>query len=62
MLTFAGSLTVLSEMIGFALEELAGLTLEELEAGLLGVGKDQLKLGLLAVVVLELSLTSIQWK
>jgi len=36
-LTFSGSLSVLlSEAIGFAPEGLAGLTLEELEAGLLG--------------------------
>jgi len=41
-------------VIGFAVEEPAGLTLEELEAGLLRVRKDRLKLGLLAVVVLEL--------
>jgi len=30
----------------FALEEPVGLTLEVFEAGLLGAGKDQLKLGL----------------
>jgi len=41
-------------VIGFAVEELAGLMLEELEAG-----KDWLKLGLLAVVALELS---VRWK
>jgi len=43
-LTFAGSLTVLfSEVIGFALEEHIGLTLEELEAGLLRAGKKSAK-------------------
>jgi len=61
-LTFAGSLTVLSEVVGVALEELVGLTLEELEAGLLGARKDQLKVDLLVVAVLELSLGSVQWK
>jgi len=38
-LTFVGSLTILfSEVVGFALEESTGLTLEELEAGLLRAG------------------------
>ena len=46
-------------MIIFAVEEPAGLTLEELEAGLFGVGMDRLKLGLLIIVVLKLS---VQWK
>jgi len=36
----AGSLDVLSEVVDFALDELADLTLEKLEVGLLGVGKD----------------------
>ena len=56
-MTYAGSLAVLlSEVAGFALEEPVGLMLEELEAGLLGTGTYQLKLGLLVVAVLELSL------
>jgi len=60
-LTFTGSLTVLlSEVVGFALEEPTSLMLEELEAGLLEAGKDRLKLGLLVVVVLELSLKSVR--
>jgi len=59
-LTYAGSLVVLlSEVAGFALEEPVGLTLEELEAGLLGAGKDRLNLGLLVFAVLELSLNSV---
>ena len=58
-LTFVGSLAVLlSEVIAFALE-LAGVTLEELKAGLLEAGKDRLKFGLLAVTILELSLKSV---
>jgi len=60
-LTFAGSLFIFfSNVVGFALEKLAGLTLEELEAGLLGAENDLLKLGLLAVLVLELSLESVR--
>jgi len=47
---------------GFALEELVGLMLEELEAGLLGVGKDRLKLDLLAIAVLELFLKLVRQK
>ena len=42
--------------MGFAPEGPAGLTLEELEAGLLGVGRVRLKFGWLVVAVLELSL------
>jgi len=61
-MTFTGSLTVLSEVTNFTLEEPAGLTLEKLEAGLLEAGKDWLKLGLLAFVALGLSLNSIRWK
>jgi len=45
-------------MVGFALEH-AGVILEELEVGLFRAEKDRLKLGLLAVVVLELSLESV---
>jgi len=42
-LTFASSLAIfLSKVVDFALEEAAGLTLEELEAGLLGTGKYRL--------------------
>ena len=60
-MVFVGSLAVLySAIVIFALEKLVGLTLEELEAGLLGARKDRLKLGLLAVVVLELSLESVR--
>jgi len=44
-------------VIDFALEEPVGLTLEELEAGLLGAGKDQLKLGLPVFAALELPQT-----
>ena len=59
-MTFAGSLTVLlSEVVGFALEKSASLTLEELKASLLGARKDRLKLGLLVVAVLELYLGSV---
>ena len=47
----------------FAPEGPAGLTLEELEAGLLGVGRVRLKLGWLVVVaVLELSLKLVRLK
>jgi len=46
-------------VIGFALEA-AGLTLEELETDLLGVGRDRLKLSLLVVTILELSLKSVR--
>ena len=60
-MTFAGLLAVLlSEVTRFALEEPAGLMLEELEAGLLCAGKDRLKLGLLVVAVLDLSLKSVR--
>ena len=60
MLTFPGSLTVLlSDVMGFVPEGPAGLTLEELEADLLGVGSVRLKLGWLVVTVLELSLIHI---
>jgi len=58
-LTFAGSLVLPLEVVDFALEEPVDLTLEELEAGLLGAGKDWLKLDLLVVVILELSLGSV---
>jgi len=58
-LTFPGLLTVLSEVVGFAPERPVGLTLEELEAGLLGAGKNRLKLDLLVVAVLELFLKSV---
>jgi len=59
-LTFAGSLAVLLlEAAGFAIEEPADLTLEELEAGLLGAEKDRLKLSLLAFI-LEPFLESVQ--
>ena len=59
-MTLPGSLTVLlSEVIGFAPGGPADLTLEELEAGLLGAGRGRLNLGLLVVVVLELSLKSV---
>jgi len=51
---------LLSEVVDFAPEGHAGLTLEELEAGFLGAGKDRLKLGLLVVAVLELSLKSVR--
>ena len=62
-MTFAGSLAdLLLEVVSFVLEELVGLTLEELEAGLLGARKDRLKVDLLVVPVLELSLGSVQWK
>jgi len=62
-LTFAGSLAdLLLEVVSFVLEEPAGLTLEELEASLLGAEKDRVKLDLLEVLVLELSLKSIRWK
>jgi len=57
-LTFPSSLTVLSEVVGFTLEGLAGLTLDELEAGLLGAEKDRLNLSLLVVAILELPLKS----
>ena len=36
-------------MVGVAFEEPVGLALEELKAGLFEVGKDRLKVGLLAV-------------
>jgi len=49
-----------SEVTSFTLEEPAGLTLEELEEGLLRVGKDRLKLGLLMFAALELSLNSVR--
>jgi len=56
-LTFPDSLTVLlSGVVGFTPEGAAGLTLEELDAGLLGAERGWLKLDLLAVAVLELSL------
>ena len=48
--------------MGFALEGPADLTLEELEASLLGVGIVRLKLGLLVVTVLELFLKSVRLK
>ena len=47
-------------MIDFVLEELTGLTLKRTGAGLLGAEKDLVKLGLLAVMVLELSLESVR--
>jgi len=47
-------------VIGFAPERPVGLTPEELQAGLLGAGKDLLNLGLLVVAVLELSLKSVR--
>ena len=60
-LTFAGLLAVfLLEVVSFALKEPAILTLEELEADLLGAGKDWLKLGLPVVADLELSLSSVR--
>jgi len=60
-LTFPGSLTVLlSKVLGFALEEPIGLTIEELEVCLLGAGKDRVNFGLLVVAVLELSLKSVR--
>jgi len=62
-LAFVGSLVVfLSGVVGFVLDKPTGLTLEELEAGLLCAGKDRLSLGLLAIVVLELFLKSVRWK
>ena len=62
-MTFAGSLAgLLLEVIGFPLEEPAGLTLEKLKTCLLGAEKDLLKLDLLAVVILKLSLESVRWK
>ena len=48
--------------MGFAPEGPAGLMLEELEAGLLGVERVRLKLGWLVVVVLELSLKLVRLK
>jgi len=48
--------------MGFAPGGPAGFTLEELEAGLLGVGRVRLKLGLPEVAVLELSLKSVRLK
>ena len=59
-MTLPGSLTILlSEVIGFAPGGLTGLTLEELEVGLLGTGRGRLKFGLLVVTILELSLKSV---
>jgi len=46
--------------VDFALQEPIGLMLKKLEAGLLGAGKDQLKLGLLIEAVLELYLKSVR--
>ena len=60
VLTFPDSLTVLfSDVMGFAPERPVGLTLEELEADLLGEGRVRLKLGLPVVAILELSLKSV---
>ena len=59
---FVGSLVVFLSEVGFVLDKPTGLTLEELEAGLLCAGKDRLSLGLLAIVVLELFLKSVRWK
>jgi len=51
-LTFPGSgIVLLSDVMGFTPERLAGLTLEELEADLLGVGSVRLKLGWLVVAI-----------
>ena len=62
-MTFAGSLAgLLSEVVSFALEEHAGMTIEKLKVSLLEAGKNWLKLGLLTVMVLELSLKSVWWK
>ena len=55
-------MVLLLEVIDLALEEPAGLTLEELEVGLLGAKKDRLKLSLLVFAALELSLNSVRWK
>ena len=55
-MTFDGSLVILlSKVTNFALEPV-GLTLKKLEAGLLGAGKVEIKLGLLVFAALELSL------
>ena len=48
--------------MGFTSEGPAGLTLEELEAGLLRVGRVRLKLALPVVTVLELSLKLVRLK
>jgi len=48
--------------MSFALEEPTGLTLKELEIGLLGVGRVRQKIGLPVVAVLELSLKLVRLK
>jgi len=48
--------------MGFAPEGPAAITLEKLEAGLLGIGRVRLKLGLPVVTILELSLKSVRLK
>ena len=60
-MTFTGSLAVFfSKVVGFVLDRIAGLTLEELKVDLLWAEKDRLLIGLLAVVVLKLFLKSVQ--